>query len=187
MTEIFCNEVVFHFNKKHLEDSDIPMWVLKTQGKTLYVQHVVCECPWSTKETPDNPHTKGSIKVKNAVLTIDDKNQAWLRIATLADKETCRGTLPIRVVWSNSNHKDIVKWLNDQTINFSELKNITGGCGTNFWITDILDTKSWLLIQLSLYGKVREVSPNESLYKSYEHGVVDDDDFFQEQDNEDLD
>jgi hypothetical protein len=41
------------------------MWILKTKGKTYYVNHVDSSVGWSTKETPDNPHTKGSIKFKN--------------------------------------------------------------------------------------------------------------------------
>lgn len=52
------------------------MWVLKVKGKTLYVNHVECEVPWSTKETPDNPHTKGSIKVKKANLHITESGDA---------------------------------------------------------------------------------------------------------------
>lgn len=59
-------EIVFHFNKKHLEDKNIPMWVIKHKGHTHYVNHVeVGEgVGFSTKETPDNPHTKGSLKFK---------------------------------------------------------------------------------------------------------------------------
>jgi len=68
-----CKEVVFHFNKKHLEDDTIPMWVVKAKGQTHYVKHVECNVGWSTKETPDNPSTKGSIKVKNCLLTINDQ------------------------------------------------------------------------------------------------------------------
>jgi hypothetical protein len=41
------------------------MWVLKAKGNTYYVKHVESIVGWSTKETPDNPHTKGSIKFKN--------------------------------------------------------------------------------------------------------------------------
>lgn len=62
--------MVFHFNKKHLEDSSIPMWVLKAHGETYYVNHVDCNKPWSTKETPDNPSTKGAIKIKKCLLSI---------------------------------------------------------------------------------------------------------------------
>lgn len=74
--EMTCKEVVFHFNKKHLEDQNIPMWVLKAKGQTFYVNHVDCQVPWSTKETPDNPHTKGALKIKNCTLSIDDQGNA---------------------------------------------------------------------------------------------------------------
>lgn len=49
------------------------MWVLKVDGNTYYVEHVDFEgVSFSTKETPDNPHTKGSLKFKNVVLEIKD-------------------------------------------------------------------------------------------------------------------
>ena len=57
--------MIFHFNKHHLIDSTVPMWVLKTGGSTYYVKHVDARVGWSTKETPDNPHTKGSLKFKH--------------------------------------------------------------------------------------------------------------------------
>lgn len=56
------------------------MWILKAKGQTFYVNHVDCNVPWSTKETPDNPHTKGAIKVKNCYLTIDEQNNAILSL-----------------------------------------------------------------------------------------------------------
>jgi len=58
-------EVIFHFNKKHLQDPSVPMWILKMKGQTFYVNHVDADAPWSTKETPDNDHTKGSLKFKH--------------------------------------------------------------------------------------------------------------------------
>lgn len=60
------NDIIFHFNKKHLEDPNIPMWVIKYKGETYYVHHVNVDkgVGFSTKETPDNTHTKGSIKIK---------------------------------------------------------------------------------------------------------------------------
>lgn len=73
------NELVFHFNKKHLEDPDIPMWVIKAKGQTFYVDHVTCNIGWSTKETPDNPHTKGAIKIKNCYLSINESNEALIQ------------------------------------------------------------------------------------------------------------
>lgn len=54
--------VVFHYNKKHNEDQTIPPYVLKVKGETFYVNHIDSRVGFSTKETPDNPHTKGSIK-----------------------------------------------------------------------------------------------------------------------------
>ncbi len=68
-------EIVFHFNKKHLQDPTIPMWVVKCRGDTYYVNHVEVSpgVGFSTKETPDNPHTKGSIKFK-ANLEIEENN-----------------------------------------------------------------------------------------------------------------
>lgn len=68
-------EIVFHFNKKHLENPTIPMWVVKCRGDTYYVNHIDVSpgVGFSTKETPDNPHTKGSIKFK-ANLIIEEIN-----------------------------------------------------------------------------------------------------------------
>lgn len=74
MEKTFCKEVIFHFNKGFLQDPSIPMWVIKTKGQTYYVDHVNSEgVNWSTKETPDNPATKGSIKFKKVNLEIVDK------------------------------------------------------------------------------------------------------------------
>lgn len=64
--------MVFHFNKASLIDSSVPSWVVKAKGQTYYVKHVTSKAPWSTKETPDNPSTKGSIKFKNVDVIIDD-------------------------------------------------------------------------------------------------------------------
>lgn len=66
-------EIIFHFNKKHLTDPTIPMWVIKCRGDTYYVHHVDVSpgVGFSTKETPDNPHTKGSIKIKG-YLTLEE-------------------------------------------------------------------------------------------------------------------
>lgn len=73
-----CKDIVFHFNRGHLADPSIPMWVLKTGGETYYVNHVDAECSWSTKETPNNPATKGSLKFKKCILNIDDKLNATI-------------------------------------------------------------------------------------------------------------
>jgi hypothetical protein len=69
--------IVFHFNKKHLEDSNIPMWVIKHKGKTYYVNHVNVDAGvgFSTKETPANTHTKGSLKFKGRLKINVDNGQ----------------------------------------------------------------------------------------------------------------
>jgi hypothetical protein len=69
---MFYKEVIFHFNTGHLSDSSIPMWVLKMKGNTQYVNHVDSDAPWSTKETPDNKTTKGSLKFKRVDVEIVD-------------------------------------------------------------------------------------------------------------------
>lgn len=70
------DRIIFHFNKAHLTDSSIPMWTLKHKGNTYYVNHVVVNpgVGFTTKETPDNEHTKGSIKFK-AGLEIYKENE----------------------------------------------------------------------------------------------------------------
>jgi len=52
------------------------MWVIKAKGETHYVNHVTSQVGWSTKETPGNPATKGSIKFKSVNIFIDSNNDA---------------------------------------------------------------------------------------------------------------
>ena len=69
-------EIILHFNKMHLQDPTIPMWVIKAKGQTYYVNHIDVDAGigFSTKETPDNPSTKGSLKFKGkiTITTIDE-------------------------------------------------------------------------------------------------------------------
>ena len=67
--------IVFHYNKQHNIDSTIPPWVVKAKGETFYVHHIDVDkgIGFSTKETPDNPHTKASLKFKGK-LTIEKQN-----------------------------------------------------------------------------------------------------------------
>ena len=67
-------EIILHFNKMHLQDSTIPMWVIKVKGNTYYVNHVDVESGigFSTKETINNPHTKGSLKLKGKLEIINN-------------------------------------------------------------------------------------------------------------------
>lgn len=72
-------EIIFHFNKMSLQDTTIPMWVIKAKGETYYVNHVDMDAGvgFSTKETPDNPSTKGSIKFKGK-LSITEKDNGLI-------------------------------------------------------------------------------------------------------------
>ena len=159
---------MFHFNKKHLEDETIPMWVLKFHGETLYVNHVDCQLHWSTKETPDNSHTKGSIKVKNALLRINDDNDATLTELTIYDKFRLRnqklGITRIMAPYGGAMHKAILAG----EYKHAPLKNIRGACSGSFIMTDLLSKKEALLAKIK-YDDWRELKPNESYYQSYDN------------------
>lgn len=159
---------MFHFNKKHLEDQTIPMWVLKFHGETYYVNHVECNVPWSTKETVDNPHTKGSIKVKEVLLAIDDDNNATLTSLTIYDKIRLRNQkLGITRIMFRPN-SDIHKALQKNEFKHSPFKNIRGACATGFVICDLLD-KSEYTFALLKYEGFRALKPNESYYQEYDN------------------
>jgi hypothetical protein len=71
----FDRNIVFHFNKMHLQDPNIPMWVVKSKGQTYYVHHLDSKIGFSTKETPDNPSVKGSLKFKGTISIVESNNQ----------------------------------------------------------------------------------------------------------------
>ena len=73
--EFEASPVVFHYNKKHNEDQSIPTWILKVKGQTFYVDHVTVNpgVGLSTKETPDNPHTKGALKFKGRLQIFENE------------------------------------------------------------------------------------------------------------------
>lgn len=71
------DRVIFHFNKAHLSDPTIPMWVLKSKGQTHYVNHVEFSegIGFKTKETPDNPATRGSIQIKGKLKIVEEEEK----------------------------------------------------------------------------------------------------------------
>lgn len=157
---------MFHFNKKHLEDSTIPMWVLKTHGETFYVNHVDCEIPWSTKETPENSHTKGSIKVKDALLHIDNENNAVLKKLSVYDKIRLRnqklGITRIIFGWGSDMHEA----LKTNEFAHSPFKNVEGACGSSLVVCDLLDKQEATFAALKY--KFRVLAQNESYYQAYD-------------------
>ena len=174
--ELACKDAVFHFNKGHLKDPTIPMWVVKAKGESYYVDHVECELPWSTKETPDNAHTKGSIKVKRCLITIDDDNCANITQLTKEDEQRLSGQKKtFRVITSFG--KQLKLFLATQKHGRIHMEG--GGCGTAWFITELYSERVLLLAQL-VVRDLRVLKPNEDYYKWYE---ADDE---EEWDREDL-
>jgi hypothetical protein len=70
------SEIIFHFNKQYLVDNTIPMWTIKTKGQSYYVHHIDVSSGigFSTRESPDNPTTKGSVKIKGCLSIRQNEN-----------------------------------------------------------------------------------------------------------------
>ena len=170
--EYACKDLVFHFNKKHLEDQTIPMWVVKTHGESFYVDHVTCELPWTTKETPDNSHTKGSIKIKDCLLTIDQDNCAVVSKLSIIDKFRIRnqklGYTRI-VVKEGQDFWKLKEKIQQQNIKHGPFKGIGGACSSTFYITDIFDKAQFTMLALSMANtSFRVLKPNEGYYQWYD-------------------
>lgn len=147
------------------------MWVIKTRGQTFYVAHVECSIPWSTKETPDNSHTKGSIKIKNCLLKIDQDNTARLDPLSDADRTRIRNQERgiTRIIWGGGSFGETLK---EEGIRHSPFKTFYGSCGTKYVIVDILDQQEMTLIALKYPGKFRVLQPNEIYYRAYDDPSV---------------
>ena len=181
--EYRCKDVVFHFNKKHLEDPSTPMWCIKSHGVTFYVNHVTAELPWTTKETPDNTSTKGSIKFKDCKLTIDRDNTATLTKLGLLDRKLPHPFIANRVI-AGRNSQFYIALKNDE-FQHSEIKYVSGGCGSSFVICDLLDKDEALIAALKYAGQFRMLVPNERYYFDYATTDViyeEDDDYYEEDD-----
>jgi len=169
MLELACKECAFHFNKKHLEDPTIPMWVVKAKGKSYYVNHVTANIPWSTKETPENSHTKGTIKFKDVHLKIDSDNCAELCTLTgpvaarLRAKE--RGYTRILITW----REKVVDFMQGHGIRFTPFKTVSGGCGSRFHICDVIDPNDVTMMKIGLEQHTfRVLNENERYYMAYD-------------------
>lgn len=169
MLELACKEAVFHFNKHHLKDPTTPMWTIKAKGKSYYVNHVTANMPWSTKESPDNEHTKGAIKFKDVYLKIDDDNCAELCTLTgpvaarLRAKE--RGYTRILITWKDR----VTDFIKQNVIRFTPFKQINGSCGSTFYLCDIMDPNDVVLMKLSLGASCfRILNENERYYMAYD-------------------
>jgi len=142
------------------------MWTLKSHGETFYVNHVECNVPWSTKETPDNPSTKGSIKVKEVLLTIDPDNNAILTKLTIFDKVRLRNQKMgiTRIMFEP--HTEIHKALLANEFKHGPLKRISAPCTTVYIVCDLLDKAETTFAALKYDFRV--LQPNDSYYKRYD-------------------
>ena len=158
---------MFHFNKGHLADPTIPMWVVKSHGVTFYVNHVTAEMPWSTKETPNNPSTKGSIKFKKCKLTIDADNCATISTLRLLDKLLPSPHLPYDRIIARA-YSDVATALEDGEFKHSKIKYVEGACSSEFIICDITDQNDMVMMALKYPNQFRVLSQNEAYYKDYD-------------------
>ena len=142
------------------------MWVLKTHGETFYVNHVDCQLPWSTKETPDNPSTKGSIKIKECHLTINEHNEATIKKLTLINKTRLKNRRPGMARIMTPRDSDFHLALANGEYEHSKFKNITGACSSPFIVCDI--SKQDLTFAMMRYNGIRILSPNEHYYQEYD-------------------
>jgi len=155
------------------------MWVLKSHGVTFYVNHVDANIPWTTKETPDNPSTKGSLKFKDCKLGIDRDNNATLSKLGILDKRLPHPFIANRVIASRNSQFYVA--LKTDEFQHSEIKYVSGGCGSSFVICDLLDKNEALLAALKYAGQFRMLTPNEKYYFDYDTAEI-----IYEYDDEDL-
>lgn len=155
------------------------MWVLKLRGETFYVNHVDCSVPWSTKETPDNAHTKGAIKVKDCLVTIADDNCATICVLTPEDRLRLSKDQTVRVITEQGSKLRAAL----QNMAHGPIKLAGGGCGTTWYIADIPSKKHFTLLQLQI-PHIRQLMPNEDYYKRYDLVSADDDWLNEDDDDE---
>lgn len=169
-TELHCKELIFSFNKKHLEDASVPMWTIKAKGQTFYVNHVTCTVPWSTKESPDNAHTKGAIKVKQVLLVIDDQLEATITEITDADRLrlAAKQDPGYRVAWMKHQHSVVSNYMKAQQIKHTPIRLIYGSCGSEWKVTDIKHEHDLISMELAMHGYFRRLSPTDYLSVDYD-------------------
>jgi hypothetical protein len=179
---------VFHFNKKHLEDQTIPMWIIKLKGESYYVDHVDCSVPWSTKETPENSHTKGAIKIKNCLVQIDESNCATIKTLTKTDEIRIsnkeKGITRVIVSESNFGGIKLRDTLKTSNIKHGPIKTIGGACTRTMYITDIFNEADVTYLALVLSDTdFRVLKSNEGYYIRYDNDNLDID--YYDDDNDD--
>lgn len=143
------------------------MWVIKTHGVTFYVNHVSADIAWTTKETPDNAHTKGAIKFKRCKLSIDEDNNATI---------TKLGITDLLLNHPHKTHARIIapasgtfhKALQSKEYRHSQIKKVIGRCSSTFIVCDLLDEQEVTVAVLKYGNDFRIMAPNEHYYGEYD-------------------
>lgn len=78
--EMEASRIDLFYNRAHNEFDILPRWVIKTKGKSFYVDHIDANVPWSTRELEDGP-TRGMIRFRKCMLSISKDRVATLRDA----------------------------------------------------------------------------------------------------------
>ena len=157
------------------------MWVVKAHGVTFYVNHVTADMPWSTKETPGNEKTKGSIKFKKCKLSIDSDNNATISQLGIADawlEHPERRAGRILFSYGGAMHRALMA----KEFEHSKFKNVEGSCGSSYVICDLRDERELTFAGIKYANLFRILAPNESYYQAY-----DGDRTIWEEDHDDLD
>lgn len=148
----------------------------------MYVNHVTADIPWSTKETPGNEKTKGSIKFKKCKLTIDtEDNTATISRLGIADawlKHPTRRAARILFDYGGAVHTA----LSNKEYEHSKFKDVQGSCGSSYIICDILDEQELTVFALRFAGRFRILTPNEAYYQDYDNKET----IWEQEDDEEL-
>ena len=147
--------------------------------------------PWSTKETKENIHTKGSIKIKNCLLVIDDDNIATITELTEHDKIRLRNRDKgiTRIITQYGN--DLRQTLQQSNIKHGPIRSVGGACSRTFYITDIMKQSHVSILMLNMSNTdIRILKENEGYYKLYDDpkyklaDFIDTDELYEEDDDE---
>jgi hypothetical protein len=122
--------------------------------------------PWSTKETPDNPSTKGSLKMKACHVIIDENNNATLKKLTLLNKARLKNVKPFSTRVMAAEDSEFHEALKDKEYDHSKIKYVSGACSSPYIICDI--SKRDATFALLKYSGLRILSPNEYYYQEYD-------------------
>jgi hypothetical protein len=148
------------------------MWTIKSGGKSYYINHLTSTLPWSTKETPNNEATKGSIKFKNCLLKINDQNEATLSELTEEDRYRLKKAKDpfTRIIMTEIYFPKIKKYLDDNKIKYSKFKKVTSGCGSwTYYISDVAKKEDMVMLCLVFSNnEYRILQENEEYYKFYD-------------------